>query len=1013
VIYRLLGELRVEDKGGGLLELPGGTALIVLAALLVHVNRRISKVDLIRAGWGVDTVDETQLYKRIKTIRSLLGQAGQADSLKTHARFGYELQAAETDVDMLAFLRLVREAEQAGLSGRGGDETGFLRQALSQWQGPRPLANVPTGAFAEEAEKLVQRHKRAAARLFDLEFSAGRYERILDEVIRVAGFYPDDRRLCELLMLTAHRCGHLADVHRAYDRYYRAIGQEAGGVPDTALRNLNYAIAQGETKAVVAAEAVVARRAGTSVAVISPVVATPRQLPPAAALVGRDYLAAEAKWLLGREPGAAAPVVVISGAGGTGKTALARWAAHAVSQHYPDGQLYVELRGSTGGGATTSEILAQFLRALNAPDIPGSQAERLAAYRTLLAGRRVLIVLDDAASGAQVADLVPASPACAVLVTARQRLPEIDGAHHMAPLGRLDDTAATELFLQVMIEAGIAPDQDLDAVAQVVRLCGGLPLALRIAGALRVHDHPRPTRALATRLARQGVAGLTYGELDVGAAIGAGFERLDPVAQRLFLGLGLLPLASFGPWAAALLDDQEAGSEAALSELAARFLIEPAAPGVRYQLHDLTRQYAHQRALAAYPGDADAVPALAYRALLTLARRAHAKLYGGDYEVVHSDVPDWDAPAAVLAEVDADPLAWFEAERASLHTAVQHCATLGLASLCWDLAVSAHEFYTIRGYFDDWHTTHTIALEACQAAGDQRGEGVVLTFLNQPALAGSRRPGGGPADLDGLRRAGDLLAAAGDRHGQAIALRTLANALRRQGHLTQPLALFTEALAHYEASGDLVGRWQTLRYLGQNHLYLGDHIEARRLLGEAETAAADLGSPRLTALTRYWTGQACLAAGDLDGAQAAFAEVLAAYGEDSSTGRAYARHGLGNVATRRHAWDEADAHFTEAAELAHTWGDATLEGRVWLSVASLREATGQPREQVQALRQAAAVFASCGAAYYETRALTALAQTLEAQGNDAAADAAWLRIEDLYSTASVPDEDRFRRRPDV
>jgi hypothetical protein len=170
------------------------------------------------------------------------------------------------------------------------------------------------------------------------------------------------------------------------------------------------------------------------------------------------------------------------------------------------------------------------------PRVPEAVAERLATYRTWLASRRVLIVLDDASNGTQVGDLVPAGAGCAVLVTARQRLPEIAGAHHVAPLEPLNRAEATELFLRVVADAGLTLEDEQAGVDRVVELCGGLPLALRIAGALRVQNHPRPTAELAGRLARQSPAAFAYGELNVARAIGAGFERLDDGARQLFLG---------------------------------------------------------------------------------------------------------------------------------------------------------------------------------------------------------------------------------------------------------------------------------------------------------------------------------------------------------------------------------------------------------------------------------------------------------------------------------------------
>jgi tetratricopeptide (TPR) repeat protein len=524
------------------------------------------------------------------------------------------------------------------------------------------------------------------------------------------------------------------------------------------------------------------------------------------------------------------------------------------------------------------------------------------------------------------------------------------------------------------------------------------------------YGHPRPTAELADRLAQQGPEAFAYGELNVARTIGAGFDRLSPGAQRLFLGLGLLPLARSGLWTAAvLLDGSGVDPAQALAQLTASFMIEPVGSELRYRFHDLTKEYARRRSLAFSPGDGDAMAAQVYRALLTLVRRAHTRLYGGDFEVVHSTTAEWAAPPEALAEVDAAPLDWFEKERLNIRTAVEHCAALGLTGACWDLAVSAHEFYSIRGYFDDWHATHTVALDACRAAGDRRGEGIVLACLCQPALVASRRAGGG-LETD-LRRAADLLAECGDEHDRAIALRTLANARRRLGHLTGPLTLFRQALAGYEASGDTVGQWQTLRFIGQTHLVLGNHEEARQALAEAETVARELGGERLIAQTSYWAGQACLATGDLDGAQAAFDAVYQAYRDGGGVGRGDAVHGLGDLARARSAYSVAESRFAEAVALARDGADAFLEGRVWLSIAGLRRAQRQPDQQIVALDQALAVFAGCGAAYLEAQALAELAGVMADRGNATAAEKAWAQVEHLYDAAGLPAEDRIFRRP--
>ena len=430
-------------------------------------------------------------------------------------------------------------------------------------------------------------------------------------------------------------------------------------------------------------------------------------------------------------------------------------------------------------------------------------------------------------------------------------------------------------------------------------------------------------------------------------------------------------------------------------------MIEPE-PGLRYSFHDLTREYAAGQAAATYPDAASslAFQAEAYRALLTLTRRAHAALYDGDFEVVHSEVPDWDAPPAVLAEVTASPRDWFGIERPNIRAAVMHCAELGLTEICWDLAASAHEFYTLGEHFDDWQATHAAALDACKHSGDRRGEGVVLACFGQAALVASRRAGvSGVAELE---RAVELLTECGDVHGLAIAQRTLASALRRKSQLTRPLALLDQAQAGYEAAGDTLGRWQAMRFIGQTHLGRGQPAEALVALRAAQLVADELGRGRLDAQNSYWIGQASLSVGDLEAARVAFATVGAVYADGADVGRAYALHGFGDLALRAGRLDDAQEFYGQAAELAGGGADAVLEGRIILSVAELCGAQGRRKERRAALDRAVACFEACGAAQLQARALAAMAgaQQEDGDGSDAAATRAL--IEELYESLDVP-----------
>lgn len=981
MIFSLLGDVTAE-KDGIRVVLPAGKLRAVLAALLLNANKIVSKEALLRAVWGADPPDPIQLQKHISKIRGLFDWDDQTGPLRTHLNVGYELKVAPDDLDMLVFDQLVAGAYSGDDAGR----LESLRTALRLWHDARPLANLPEDLFRVEVDNLQNRRRRAATHLFALELARGGADRILDEIRVVAALFPADRELCRQLMAAAYRCGNTQEATDTFERYRDVVDK-----PDPSLRQLAYAMVRGDVEAVEAAIPY-----GPSPAVSSLV---PRQLPTDPALVGRDPLTAETTWYVTRDRDRvrATPVVVIVGPGGIGKTALAVHAANACQEDFPDGQLYAEMRGTAGPPVPSSEIIAQFLRAFGV-GVPEAQAERVTTYRSLLAERRVLIVLDDATNDAEVAELVPGGRGCAVIVTSRGRLPAIENCHHPAPLGPLTDRDATGLFLRTVRGSRIDLTAEMDAVARVVGLCAGLPLALRVAAALRVESHPRPTRELADLLERHGTDGLVYGELSVARTIGAGFDRLpDDGCRRLFLGLGLLRIPGFGRWTAAALMPPDTGDPAAsLSRLTAVHLVEPAGAGPRYQLHDLTRDYAARRARTEFAADeVAAIPERAYQGLLTLLRRAHAGLYGGDYELVHSAVPDWAVPPAVAAEVSDDPVAWFDSVRVDVRAAVEHCAELGLTGICWDLAVSAHEFYTIGGHFDDWYVTHRVALDACRRAGDGRGEGILLACLGQPALVASR-PAEAVSGVAELRRAVNLLAAAGDRHGTAIAMRTLANALRRGGRLAEPLALFHEALEGYRTAGDEVGQHQTARFIGQTYLDQGRLDDALHNLVQARSLARRLRNERLVAQSCYWIGLALIEAGRDTEAEAACGETYRLFADVPGVGHAYGSHGLGEVALRQGRRADAERWFDMAVELARVGGDAVLEGRVRLSQARLYQAQDMPAEATAVLRDAVAVFAAVDATYLRIRALAALGDEEQ--------------VEELYRIGGVPEADQIHRR---
>jgi DNA-binding SARP family transcriptional activator len=1024
VLYQVLGTLAIE-KDGQVVDLPGGNARLVLAALLVKANHLLYSPDLLRIGWDGEDAPKAQLDKRISAVRRVLRSVDRAEQLITHRGFGYELRIPEDELDALRFRRLIIRAGEAKKNGDVDEEVARLREAVALWRGQFVASNGDNTDLRTISLPLEEQRQAAATRLFELELARQHHNEVLPDLLTLRRYHPTDGRLIALLMIAQRLSGDSIAAEATYEQYRVASEESSAAPPEKAVQQLKHAIAQRDDKEIERlASAFLANPAGTA----SVATSKPRQLPVCPTdLVGRDELVAEAEWVLRRPSAAAgadvtasrrsmvaAPVVVVSGPGGTGKTALAVYTAHRIADDFPGGQLFAELQGNSGVRVETDEVLTGFLHALGVTEPPASSADRVVLYRTLMADRRALVVLDDAQDEEQIRDLIPTGRECAVMVTARRLMPDVEGVHHLPRLGGLPPDRARALFGQIVIRSGVQPPLMSPDFERLLALCGGLPLALRIVAMLYVHDRLHSMAQLADRLTEHGSDLIEYGSRSLARSIGAGFDRLDEHAQRLFLGLALTAMPEFELWtAAAVLDDRGADPAAALSQLATYDMIERTGRGHRYRFHDLTRDYAHRRAVREV-GDAGVQRRLmehVYGALLTLARRAHRSLAGGDYEVVHGTTPQWELPAAVDAAMARTPaLGWFDQERANIRAAVEHCAELGLAEVAWDLALTSHEFYATRRHFDDWYATHTVALAACQTAHNTRGTALLLVSLGQPILVASA-PAAGVSGLPELQRSIDQLDAAGDRHGLAIAQRTMANALRRRGQLTVPLALFTSALANYEMSGDLLGQWQTQRFIGQTYLDQGEVRQALEALGRAWELGDRLGEPYALAQTSYWMGQARLAENNPSDARIGFAALFTAFDRKTSgVGAAYAAHARGDLALASGDGAAAEVQLRRAAALAQDAADATLQGRALLSMARLRRAQQRLDDEISALEDAVRCFADGDAVYLQAVALTALGEAEVARGDQAVADEVNARVMTLYRSMNLPAEDRVHRR---
>ncbi|WP_063129876.1 ATP-binding protein [Nocardia fusca] len=525
------------------------------------------------------------------------------------------------------------------------------------------------------------------------------------------------------------------------------------------------------------------------------------QLPPDTHdFTGRDEQVSVLVSQLAGTPGRAVPIATIVGPGGIGKTALATHVAHTLADVFADGQLYVNLRGVESQPLSPGEVLSGFLRALglNGSEIPEDLDERARLFRAQLAGRRVLVVLDNAAAENQLRPLLPGSPTCAVLVTSRSPLAALSGSHTLN-LGVLPNDRAIALLTRLIgpHRAGAEPR----AVADIARLCGYLPLALRIAGA-RLVSRPGWTVAwFADRLADKSrrLDVLKAGDLEVRASFDLSYHGRN-TAERETFGLLSLTAATFPAWnVAALLDIDLAEAETRLEQLVDAQLVELAGTDVngtvRYRLHDLMRDFAREQATS--QGSADDRRAAAARLVdryLQCVHVAAAQLHP-DANELPRDVFSGHTPAHIAR---VDPRSWFTAERSNLLAAVELAHELELWDSTFRLTEALPPMFDWRADWQTWDRTHELALHAAQKAGNHRAEAAILRSLG----ALYRELGRYDDAVDKLGRAAAIFQDLDARSEWAATLRLLGDTFRYQGRLHEAITHFSTALDLADSGSD-------------------------------------------------------------------------------------------------------------------------------------------------------------------------------------------------------------------
>ncbi|MDX6332749.1 MAG: hypothetical protein QOG05_89 [Streptosporangiaceae bacterium] len=919
--FRILGPLEVQVDGGW----HGVNApkwRTMLAVLLLQAGQVISTDQLITEVWPEESPARASNSISVYALR-LRRLIGDPEGKVLVTRYpGYQLLVPADDIDADRFSRLAAEGRKALSAGECQRAADLLNEALGLWQGSRALADVPASPLVSaEASGLEEARIEALELRIQADLACGRQAQVVAELRRLLVDHPIREGMWALLMRALYSSGRQAEALGAYAQAREVIADELGVDPSAELRQLHEQMLRadagsgspGSATKTAAADSPFAAwlsgpheetspatqpgpptagpaPAGTAAAVTGPPEAGPA--PPASgplALVAQlpadipdftgrvDHLQNLRALLAGpRRPDSPGAVVVaaVIGAGGLGKTTLAVHAAHLLRAHYPDGQLYASLAGPNAHPVPPGDVLARFLRDLGVDParIAAGEEERAAQYRTLLTDRRVLIVLDDARDAAQVRPLLPGTASCAVLVTTRNRMPDLAGSRFV-DLDVLDSAEALDLFAGI-IGRGRA-EAEPDATEDVLTACAGLPLAIRIAGARLAARGGWTVRNLAKRLSdeRRRLDELKTGDLAVRACFEVSFASLprhregDVDPAHAFRLLGMWQGRTIGlPAAAALIGQPEEKAADALEVLVDAQLLQSPAPE-RYRFHDLLRAYAAGRADVE---ETQAVRDEAIRRVLTW------YLHTVD-AVAHMVSPHRYPFTLAPLEPGCEPLAfqsldealnWCEVERINLVTATRQAAAHGLGALAWQLPVAAFGFFNRRTYWADWVETHQIALVNVRLLGDRRGEALVLNCLGtafarrrmdeaadyfEQALAIRCQLGDLPGEaqtatsladtylrmqryddaLDLLKRALEIRRQAANPYSESVVLNNLGEAYLALGRIPEAVESLEHSREIFRAIGDIRGEGYALNNLGDAYLALGRPAEAVSVLDRA------------------------------------------------------------------------------------------------------------------------------------------------------------------------------------
>jgi len=993
VWFGVLGPVAVRGGDGSEIRLDGPRQAKVLAALLLEANAFVSVSRLVSAMWDGDgpATAVRQVQDAISGLRRHLGSRPGGVVIERSGQL-FRLRLDPEQCDLLTFEEHLRQAERcAGPQ----DRAVALRCALGCWRGPA-LAGLPGEVLGAAAARLDGRRYSTQAQVLELELELGRHQEILEEVLAVTREHPFDERLAQVRMLALYRGGRRAQALSAYQDLRRSLAGELGVEPSAETQQLHQRILTGDVEKV----EVTGVPVPSVSAAPSPAPARgPRQLPAdTRVFTGRG---AEVERLVeladeASNPGGGAIVIsAIDGMAGVGKTALAVHVAHRVAKLFPDGQLFVDLQGydPRAEPVSTVDALALLLRSLGVPlhGIPASEPERATLLRDRLSGTRTLLVLDNAAGAAQVRPLLPGTSGCLVIVTSRRRLPGLDDAVPL-DLSVLPLEDAMALLRAVAGPDRVAADESL---AEVVELCGRIPLAIRITGTRLRHHRTLTIGELARQLRDEHgrLAALADDDRSLTAAFQGSYQRLGAEPQRLFRVLGVVPGQDFDAYAAANLLQSDHRSAAHLLEtlLDHNLLIQHTAG--RYRFHDLVRDYARSLSTGKSTETGEDAQGALIHLLDYYDHTARALSEVPQEHIVSDRATGTSEPRTAPQPADREErMAWLRTECDNIVAAISYATFHGQELR----AINLTEALAFLLYVDGPWTTGVALFRSAVTLAGERGDTVVEADLLARLAALLRCQADYTGAVEVFQKASQLYEAAGELRCQAAQLNSLCFAYVDLADYATAIHHGTRALEIFRELKDRGREGVVLRTLGMATAptdpatsieYFTEALAIAVALGRREPQAQLL---TLTATSERALGRFRRAIADLEQSLAILTSV------DRRQWEAMALRDLGHC--RLATGDRAGAleAIERSLEAFVDLGDMFGADHARASMGLVKQSAGQHAEAVELIESALVAFREAERGESIGEALVALSRSKRRLGDIPASTSLCREAADLY-----------------